>query len=206
VLGGARSGKSTWAEAALRAFPSVTYVATAPPYPDDAEWVERVALHRARRPAAWRTLETADVASALAVADEPVLVDDVGNWLAVALDRAGVWSDPSALPAVRTATDELVAAWRAARVPVVAVTNEVGSGVVPATPAGRLFRDELGRLNARLAAESDEVVLLVAGVPVPLRSAAGPVRSRPAAAPGGPPYRMPGAPPDALARTEEGDP
>ena len=57
--------------------------------------------------------------------------------------------------------------------PVVAVSNEVGAGVVPATPSGRLFRDELGRLNARLAAESDEVVLLVAGLPVPLRSAPG---------------------------------
>jgi adenosylcobinamide kinase / adenosylcobinamide-phosphate guanylyltransferase len=169
VLGGARSGKSTWAEASLRAFPSVTYVATAPRHPDDPEWTERVAQHRARRPAAWRTLETADVASALSSADGPVLIDDVGNWLTVALDRAGAWSDPSTLPDVRAATDELVAAWRAVRVPVVAVTNEVGSGVVPPTTAGRLFRDELGRLNARLAAESDEVVLLVAGMPVPLR-------------------------------------
>ncbi|HZB51382.1 MAG TPA: bifunctional adenosylcobinamide kinase/adenosylcobinamide-phosphate guanylyltransferase, partial [Mycobacteriales bacterium] len=102
-------------------------------------------------------------------ADEPVLIDDVGNWLTMALDRAGAWSDPSTLPDVRAATDELVAAWRAVRVPVAAVTNEVGSGVVPPTTAGRLFRDELGRLNARLAAESDEVVLLVAGLPVPLR-------------------------------------
>ena len=151
----------------------MTYVATAPSYPDDPEWTERVALHRARRPAAWRTVETADVAAMLGSATGPVLVDDVGNWLTVALDRAGVWSDPAALPAVRAETDELVAAWRAARVPVVAVSNEVGAGVVPATPSGRLFRDELGRLNARLAAESDEVVLLVAGLPVPLRSAPG---------------------------------
>ena len=180
VLGGARSGKSMWAEASLRAFPSVTYVATAPRHPEDPEWTERVAQHRARRPAEWRTLETADVASALSSADEPVLIDDVGNWLTVALERAGAWSDPSGLPDVRVAADQLVAAWRAVRVPVVAVTNEVGSGVVPPTTAGRLFRDELGRLNARLAAESDEVVLLVAGLPVPLRPGPGSAASAPA--------------------------
>jgi adenosylcobinamide kinase/adenosylcobinamide-phosphate guanylyltransferase len=65
---------------------------------------------------------------------------------------------------------ELVRAWRAVRVPVVTVSNEVGSGVVPATAAGRLFRDLLGRLNATVAAESETVLLVVAGVPLPLRA------------------------------------
>ncbi|KWX10356.1 hypothetical protein TR74_04110 [Carbonactinospora thermoautotrophica] len=65
--------------------------------------------------------------------------------------------------------EELVAAWRSVRVPVIAVSNEVGSGVVPPTTAGRRFRDELGRLNTRIAAESEEVVLVVAGQVLPLR-------------------------------------
>jgi len=179
VLGGARAGKSSWAEAVLLAETAVTYVATGPSGSDDPEWTQRLAAHRARRPAAWRTVETADVDAELRSAEGAVLVDDIGNWLTQALDRAGAWDDPAALPEVRARAEDLVAAWRAARGRVVAVSNEVGGGVVRMTRAGRLFRDELGRLNARLAAGSDEVVLLVAGVPVPLRPAAGRAASRP---------------------------
>lgn len=168
VLGGVRSGKSALAEQLLAAQPSVTYVATGGARDEDAEWRERVAAHVARRPASWRTIETNDVAECLATADTPLLIDCLGTWLTSRLDHHGVW-DGGALDPVEADVAELVLAWRSATVPVVAVSNEVGSGVVPATASGRLFRDLLGRLNATLAAESETVLLTVAGVPLPLR-------------------------------------
>ncbi len=89
------------------------------------------------------------------------------------LEQAGAFDEPTPAPdadtRVRRRVDELVAAWRQARGRVVAVSGEVGSGVVPATSSGRRFRDELGRLNARLAAESEHVLLTVAGQALTLR-------------------------------------
>ena len=113
----------------------------------------------------------AELAAVLRQADRPVLVDCLALWLTAVLDEAGAWADPlpvGALDTARGRVAELLAAWRQVRVPVVAVSNEVGSGVVPATRSGRLFRDELGRLNAAVAAESERVLLLVAGRVVPL--------------------------------------
>lgn len=159
VLGGARSGKSVEAERRLAAEPAVTYVATAAHRPEDAEWVARLAAHRARRPASWRTLETADLAGVLRDSPGPLLIDCVSLWLGAQLDRSEL----------AERLDELVAAWRRSPAYVVAVSNEVGSGVVPAHESGRRFRDELGRLNARLAAESDEVWLMTAGLARRLR-------------------------------------
>ena len=155
ILGGARSGKSTEAERRLGAEPQVTYVATARPelVEWDSEWAERVQTHRDRRPAHWVTVETRDVAKVLNEATGAVLVDCLSLWLADAIEH-----DDYAERA-----DELVAAWRGTRARVTAVSNEVGSGVVPDSASGRLFRDQLGRLNARIAAESDEVLLTVAG-------------------------------------------
>jgi adenosylcobinamide kinase/adenosylcobinamide-phosphate guanylyltransferase len=167
VLGGARSGKSAWAEGRLAAEPEVVYVATAPPRDGDEEWARRVQAHVARRPRGWRTVETTDVAGALEAATVPVLVDDLGLWLTAAVDDAGAWEGP--LDVVDAAADRLVTAWRSCRVPAVLVAPEVGSGVVPATASGRRFRDLLGALTARLAADSDEVVQVVAGLPRSLR-------------------------------------
>ena len=167
VLGGARSGKSAWAEQRLAAEPAVTYVATAPPRPGDADWDARVQAHVVRRPAAWRTVETTDVAAQLRAAEAPLLVDDLGLWLTAAVDAAGAWEGP--LTAVEAACDELVAAWRGCRATAVLVAPEVGSGVVPGTASGRRFRDLLGALTTRLAAASDEVVQVVAGLPRRLR-------------------------------------
>jgi adenosylcobinamide kinase / adenosylcobinamide-phosphate guanylyltransferase len=172
VLGGARSGKSERAELRLAGEPVVTYVAAGGSGPDaepDPDWAARVAAHRARRPAWWRTAETTDVAGALATADRALLVDGIGTWLAAALGECGAWDEADGW-ADRLAgrTGELVAAWRQTAAHVVAVSDEAGLGVVPATPAGRLFRDELGRLNQRLAAESDEAELVVAGRILPL--------------------------------------
>jgi len=162
-LGGARSGKSAAAEARAHAVAgpggSVTYLAPATARPDDPEWTARIAAHRARRPATWRTVEDADPIPTLR-AGGVVLVDCLSLWLARVLEASA--------PAVEQRCTELVAAWAAAPGYVIAVSSEVGMGVVPATAAGRRFRDELGRLNAAVAAASDEVALVVAGRLLPL--------------------------------------
>lgn len=167
VLGGARSGKSVYAESLLAAEPAVIYLATGGRRDDDPEWIQRVGRHRARRPHHWRTVETVDVATQLRTADAPVLLDCLGTWLTARLDRHRVW-DGGPVDAVHADIDDLLSAWQQCSVAVIAVTNEVGSGVVPDTPSGRLFQDLLGVLNMRIAAVSDQVVLMVAGVPVPL--------------------------------------
>ncbi|CAJ1497394.1 bifunctional adenosylcobinamide kinase/adenosylcobinamide-phosphate guanylyltransferase [[Mycobacterium] holstebronense] len=168
VLGGARSGKSAHAEALLAGEPAVTYLATGGVREGDPEWAERVRLHRARRPDSWRTVETTDVAQELRSAPHALLLDCLGTWLTARMDLHHVWDGGDGLDAVSADIDELVSAWQACPAPVVAVSNEVGSGVVPATASGRLFRDLLGVLNARISAASDEVVLMVAGRPLRL--------------------------------------
>jgi len=170
VLGGARSGKSEQAELRLAGEPDVTYVATgAAPEVGDPEWARRVAAHRGRRPTWWRTAETTDLAGVLASARGALLIDGIGTWLAAAMDECGAW-DGSAHSAVRLAARiaGLTGAWRQTGAHVVAVSDEAGLGVVPETRAGRLFRDELGRLNQVLAAESEEADLVVAGRVMPL--------------------------------------
>jgi adenosylcobinamide kinase/adenosylcobinamide-phosphate guanylyltransferase len=153
VTGGARSGKSRWAESLVANQPDVVYVATARPRPGDEEWEQRIDLHRRRRPSSWRTVETQEVAKT--IADEKVtLVECATLWLAAALEGADV----------DARIDELVDAISQHQGTVVVVTNEVGSGVVPGTESGRGFRDALGALNARLARECDEVWLVTAGI------------------------------------------
>ncbi len=169
VLGGARSGKSERAELRLAGEPDVTYVATAPKGAQDPDWAARVAAHRARRPAWWRTAETTDLAGLLATARGALLIDGIGTWLAAVLDDCGAWDDrDAARDELAGSVAELIGAWRQTGAYVVAVSDETGLGVVPATPAGRLFRDELGRLNQALAAESEEAELVVAGRVLPL--------------------------------------
>lgn len=170
VLGGARSGKSRYAEQLL-AGAAVTYVATAPPRPGDAEWADRVALHQERRPGHWSTVETTDLAGQLA-AEEPVLIECLSLWLATVMDECGAW-ESGELTGVRQRVDELEHAWTSRRSPAVAVSSEVGSGVVPATASGRLYRDELGRLNTAMADAADTVVLVVAGQPLTLKTSGG---------------------------------
>src|SRR5215203_1366101 len=93
VLGGARSGKSSYAERLLGRERSVEYVACgASPDADDAEWADRVAMHRARRPASWTTLETIDLPAVLSSPGPPVLVDCLTTWLARVMDDCGVWT------------------------------------------------------------------------------------------------------------------
>ena len=166
MLGGTRSGKSGYAEQLLSARAAVRYVATARPVPGDAEWTARIDAHRARRPAAWTTVEDADLPALLRAGGGPLLVDDIATWLTGVLDDAGAWDRGVD---VSPQVDALVEAVRAAQGRVVLVSAEVGLGVVPATRAGRLFRDELGALNAALARVCDEVLLLVAGLPLRLK-------------------------------------
>ncbi|MEU2609073.1 bifunctional adenosylcobinamide kinase/adenosylcobinamide-phosphate guanylyltransferase [Streptomyces albus] len=173
VLGGARSGKSVEAERRLAAFPGVVYVATGGSRDDDPDWGARVAEHRERRPATWRTEETCDLVPLLDSAGPPLLIDCLSLWLTRTMDEVEAWDDTlwerGGATALAERVSALVAALRRTPRHVVAVSNEVGSGVVPATPAGRRFRDELGRLNSRFADECEHVLLTVAGVALPLR-------------------------------------
>ncbi|MCF8612019.1 bifunctional adenosylcobinamide kinase/adenosylcobinamide-phosphate guanylyltransferase [Gordonia sp. HY285] len=167
VTGGARSGKSRYAENLFADVTDLVYVAAGGPAGDDPEWTRRVQLHQRRRPPSWTTLETTQVTDVLCTTTTPVLVDCLSTWLSARLDHHGVW-DSGDVSGVRDDVDQLVTAWEQCTVSVVAVSNEVGSGVVPATASGRLFRDELGRLNAAIANISETVVLMIAGRPLVL--------------------------------------
>ena len=165
VIGGARSGKSRYAESLLRAHPTVTYVAPGPvPDGSDLEWAERISRHQARRPATWPTRETADLAGVIRVADHPVLIDCLSTWLTHLIDDIDAWQDRGRAAAhLEKETVRLLEALASATADVVLVTNEVGCSVVPGTASGRMFRDDLGRLNAAVSAVSDHVALVVAG-------------------------------------------
>jgi adenosylcobinamide kinase / adenosylcobinamide-phosphate guanylyltransferase len=169
VLGGIKSGKSRWAEAAIAesvgpAEP-VRYLATGSVTDSDPAWMRRIALHRERRPQHWSTVESDDIATQLRQQPAaPTLVDDVCGWLTAALDRRG-WDDGS----VSADIDEMLAAAAAFSSPLVLVSHEVGLTIVAATVSGRRFTDELGALNQRLAALCDRVVLMVAGQPLQIK-------------------------------------
>lgn len=168
VTGGVRSGKSRHAESLLLPpyLPTgapMTYLACGPQR-DDPDWAARVAAHRERRPGAWVTVETTDAAAALMQATGPVLLDCLGTWLTAQLDELDAWEAPEAewAEALEVRVAALESAW-AATPHVVAVTNEVGWGVVAAYRSGRVFADRLGWVNQRVAARATRVDLVVAG-------------------------------------------
>lgn len=169
VLGGIRSGKSSWAEEAIAesaAGGSVRYLATGPSADADAGWVQRIDAHRRRRPDDWTTVESTDVAAELNRATGvATLVDDIGGWLTAAMDRRDGWENGS----VAADVGDLLSAVEGFGSPLVLVSPEVGWTVVPETRSGRRFADELGELNQRLAAVCDSVILVVAGLPVRLK-------------------------------------
>ena len=159
VLGGARSGKSSHAEALIAAHPAPwTYIATAQAF--DAEMEERIAHHQARRDSRWRTIDAPlDLVEALAEmpANAPVLVDCLTLWLTNLMLSDGD---------VEEGTRRLVATLSAPRGPWIVVANEVGLGIVPDNALARRFRDEAGRLNQMVAQIADSVVFMVAGLPM----------------------------------------
>ena len=168
VLGGARSGKSTYAEKLATgtlfggAPRPALYIATAEA--GDVEMATRIMAHRARRGANWTTIEAPlaldESVLANAEAGRPILVDCLTLWLSN-LMHAGRDLDEAA--------DDLVRSLDGLAAPVVFVSNEVGLGIVPETPLGRAFRDAQGRLNMRMAERADRVISMTAGLPLVLK-------------------------------------
>jgi adenosylcobinamide kinase/adenosylcobinamide-phosphate guanylyltransferase len=166
VTGGVRSGKSTHAEGLLVDEPRVTYIAPGPPADAlDPEWAARVASHRARRPAHWDTIESADLAAGIRQSEGAVMIDCLGTWLTSAIDELDGWDAPQDgwVPSVLGRLDAALAAIGEHPGPLVIVTNEVGMSVVPEFRSGRIFRDLLGTVNQRVAARCDDVLLVIAG-------------------------------------------
>jgi len=180
ILGGVRSGKSTFAESRAAAHPGpVTYLATA--RPTDAEMWARIAAHRRNRPASWITVEAPDtVPEALRRAGaQPglVLLDCLTNFVANLMTTRPHehYEDPppEELQAVEQrvglAIQDLLEAYTAGCADLIIVSNEVGLGVVPPYALGRIYRDALGRANMAVAAVADEVYWMVAGLPLRIK-------------------------------------
>ena len=173
VLGGARSGKSSHAQQLAREHggDDVLFVATAQALDD--EMAARIKAHRADRPAAWRTLEAPRHVGEAILQAEPcavVLVDcltlQVSNAVLVLPESASVAEVEAA---ALTEVDDLIAAYRRGAARWIVISNEVGLGLVPPYPVGRAYRDALGRANQRLASEADEVLFMVAGIPMKVK-------------------------------------
>ncbi len=168
ILGGARSGKSVAAERLLGSEPEVLYVATGGDGSSDPEWAERIAKHRARRPATWGLAETIDLVPLLDSPGPPLLIDCLTLWLSRTMDALDIWSDLSRADLVDEKIAHLAEAWSRTPRLVVAVSNDVGSGVVPADAGTRLFRDLMGRLNTTISLRSDRALWTIAGRTLPL--------------------------------------
>lgn len=170
VLGGARSGKSRRALALAAPYPTRVFIATAEP--GDAEMAQRIARHRAERDASWQTIEEplhlADALAAQSAATGAgvVVVDCLTLWLSNLMH---------ATADIDAGTTAFLAAAAGTPYDVVAISNEVGLGLVPETPLGRGFRDAQGRLNQRVAAAADAVEFVAAGLPLRLKPAALPL-------------------------------
>jgi adenosylcobinamide kinase / adenosylcobinamide-phosphate guanylyltransferase len=161
VTGGARSGKSRYAEERAREIGARhLYIATAEA--GDEEMARRIAAHRARRGTEWTTIEApVEIAHALAGNHgfDAAVIDCITLWLSNLMARGDdIYAD--------RAVDGLIASARAFDAPLFIVTNEVGYGIVPDNVLARRFRDLAGRTNQKLAAAADEVVLMVAGLPL----------------------------------------
>lgn len=172
ILGGARSGKSSYAEKlAAEMGRRVLYIATAEA--GDEEMAARIEIHRQARPDHWRTLEaSSDIGRALQALDESpqVLLLDCLTLLVSNILLAQE-SQPEAVidAAVQKEIKALVAAQSHLDIPLIIVSNEVGLGLVPPYPLGRVYRDILGRANQRLAAEAGKVIFMVAGLPMTVK-------------------------------------
>jgi adenosylcobinamide kinase/adenosylcobinamide-phosphate guanylyltransferase len=166
VLGGVRSGKSRFAQRIASGFGSVIFIATAKP--SDPEMELRIERHRQSRPATWQTLEVpVDVDIALSSLEDPkqiAVIDCLTVYLANVMSKAqGTES------VIRDHTERLCGALKETRASIILVSNEVGSGVHAPTATGRVYCDLLGELNQHVAALADNVILMVAGIPVPVK-------------------------------------
>ncbi len=179
ILGGARSGKSAYAQrmALDLGGPKVLYLATAEGR--DEEMRARIAAHQADRPAGWRTLEApllSKLSSELTIGDARVVLLDCMTLLATNAIFAGAGEEDGVGPtpadaeaAVGREVRALLSAYGAADATWIVVSNEVGMGLVPPYPLGRVYRDALGRANQAVAAAADRVILMVAGVHVKIK-------------------------------------
>jgi adenosylcobinamide kinase/adenosylcobinamide-phosphate guanylyltransferase len=167
VLGGVRSGKSRYAQQLVERADRVTFIATAERR-DDEEMRRKIERHRAERPANWQTIEEPlKLARAVEQAgreSDAILIDCLTLFAANVMEACG--DDTERADAFVSA---LCDALSAAACPVVLVSNEVGSGIVPAYELGRRFRDRVGEINQRVAAIADNVLLMVAGLPLALK-------------------------------------
>ncbi|WP_373691463.1 bifunctional adenosylcobinamide kinase/adenosylcobinamide-phosphate guanylyltransferase [Azonexus sp.] len=179
ILGGARSGKSLLAEQrAAQSGLHVIYLATAEAR--DGEMARRIAHHRERRPVDWgcaeETLHLADKLRELASPDTCILVDCLTLWLSNLLFAGCAATQAEAgeaidCPLLREQTGALIECLPQLPGRVILVSNEVGWGIVPMHPVSRLFADEQGRLNQRVAAVCEQVTLVAAGLPLVLKTA-----------------------------------
>jgi len=179
VTGGARSGKSRFAEQLIAGMgTNIAYIATARPLDDEMR--ERIAQHQLQRPAAWRTFEAPEQPST-------VIGEAGAEWDGLLLDCLTVmttnlilaqpvdWEHPDVArlaeveAEVLAEIEAIVSAVAGSRADLVAVTNEVGCGIVPLSPLSRFFRDCAGRVNQRMAAAAAEVYLVVSGIPVRIK-------------------------------------
>ena len=168
VLGGVRSGKSRHAQTLAERYHRVSFIATAE-CRDDPEMQAKIGRHRSQRPEHWRTVEEplrlGDALEAAGRASDAILVDCLTLFAANLLEFA-----PADTTAQDAAVSRLCRALTCAACPIILVSNEVGSGVVPAYESGRRFRDLLGEINQQVAALADTVLFMIAGLPLSLKS------------------------------------
>jgi adenosylcobinamide kinase/adenosylcobinamide-phosphate guanylyltransferase len=169
VLGGVRSGKSRYVQTLAGRVSSIAFVATAQPL--DEEMRQKIERHRAERPKQWRTIEeTLDL--------DRVLDEEGSNCRMLVVDCLTLYAanlleaERGNLIAIEERLERFYAALHSAPCSLALVSNEVGSGIVPSFPEGRRYRDLLGEINQRVASAADNVLLMVAGLPVVLKGTA----------------------------------
>jgi adenosylcobinamide kinase/adenosylcobinamide-phosphate guanylyltransferase len=167
ILGGVRSGKSSYAQRLAMLASRVTFVATAERR-DDEEMLKKIERHRAERPSHWKTIEEplnlAHIVRSAGTGCDVLLIDCLTLFASNLLEAHG-----EDLALAQPRIDDLCAAVRSASCTVILVSNEVGSGVVPAYMLGRRFRDLVGEINQRIASVADSVLFMVAGLPLALK-------------------------------------
>ncbi len=179
ITGGARSGKSTFAESMLNAHDNVVYIATAIPF--DEEMKERIKIHRSRRNSNWQTFESyKNIASIISKADENtgyILLDCltimISNLMIIenGMEEENINSESAKKTEkiIESEIQNIIISAKKFKGKTIIVSNEVGMSIVPAAPLGRYFRDVAGRSNQTVAQSADEVYLMISGIPVKIK-------------------------------------